>query len=186
MPHAGLPLASFGDLADRDPFVWYSTVCHPTPDRVVPCFLASITPTACRLTNKSDRYRHLLREVSTVGAFDEWITYFCGALSAQAKDAESRIRALLTWREEALASLRARGMKGVALAVTEKLIEFPSLTVKHVAATHNVSVQAANHAVARLTEAGVLEEVTGRSYNRVFQAPEVLNILFRPAPAPGR
>ena len=135
---------------------------------------------------QSDRYRHLLREVSTVGAFDAWITYFCNALSAQAMDAESRIRALLAWREDALATLRARGMKGVALAVTEKLIEFPSLTVKHVSATHSVSVQAANHAVARLTEAGILEEVTGRSYNRVFQAPAVLDILFRPVPTPTR
>ena len=135
---------------------------------------------------QSDRYRHLLRKVSTAGAFDEWITYFCDALSAQALDAESRIRALLTWREDALSTLRARGMKGVAHAVTEKLIEFPSLTVKHVSATHSVSVQAANHAVARLTEAGILEEVTGRSYNRVFQAPAVLDILFRPAPKPTR
>ena len=70
--------------------------------------------------------------------------------------------------------------------MTEKLIEFPSLTVKHVSATHNVSVQAANNAVARLTEAGSLEEVTGRSYNRVFQAPAVLDILFRPSPTPTR
>ena len=73
-------------------------------------------------------------------------------------------------------------MKGVGLAVTEKLIEYPSLTVKHVAATHGVSIQAANNAVARLTAAGILEEVTGRSYNRMFQAPAVLDILFRPGP----
>ena len=62
----------------------------------------------------------------------------------------------------------------------EKLIEFPSLTVKHVAETHKVSIQAANNAVSRLVDAGVLEEITGRSYNRVFQAPGVLEILFRP------
>jgi hypothetical protein len=102
----------------------------------------------------------------------------------QAKDAEARIRALLAWREDALSTLRALGMKGVGLAVTEKLIEYPSLTVKHVAATHGVSIQAANNAVARLTTAGILEEVTGRSYNRMFQAPAVLDILFRPGPVP--
>lgn len=133
---------------------------------------------------QSDRYRHLLREVSTVGAFDEWISYFCQALTVQSRDAEARIRALLAWREDALSTLRALGMKGVGLAVTEKLIEYPSLTVKHVAATHGVSIQAANNAVARLTAAGILEEVTGRSYNRMFQAPAVLDILFRPGPTP--
>jgi Fic family protein len=128
---------------------------------------------------QSDRYRHLLREVSTVGAFDDWIRYFCEALSAQAQDAELRIRDLLAWRDGSLAMLRSNGVKGVALAVTEKLIEFPTLTVKHVAETHGVSIQAANHAVARLAEAGILEEITGRSYNRVFQAPAVLEIVFR-------
>ncbi|HEX4902424.1 MAG TPA: helix-turn-helix domain-containing protein [Acidimicrobiales bacterium] len=65
--------------------------------------------------------------------------------------------------------------------MTAKLIEHPSVTVKAVAEAHQVTNQAANSAVARLTDLGVLEEVTGRSYNRVFQAPAVLDILFRPA-----
>jgi Fic family protein len=128
---------------------------------------------------RSDQYRHLLREVSTVGAWDDWISFFCQALSAQAADAESRIRDLLAWRDAALAMLRANRVKGVALAVTEKLIEFPSLSVKHISDAHGVSPQAANNAVNRLVELGVLEEVTGRSYNRVFHATEVFNILFR-------
>ena len=81
--------------------------------------------------------------------------------------------------------LRGKRVKGVALAVTEKLIEFPSLTVKHVAESHGVSIQAANSAVARLSELGVLEETTGRSYNRVFQAPAVFDILFRSPAPPG-
>lgn len=128
---------------------------------------------------RSDQYRHLLREVSTQGAWDDWISFFCQALSAQAADAESRIRALLGWREEALAMLRSNRVKGIALAVTEKLIEFPSLTVKHISEAHDVSPQAANNAVNRLVDLGVLEEVTGRTYNRVFHATAVFNILFR-------
>lgn len=75
--------------------------------------------------------------------------------------------------------LRDKRVKGVALDVAAKLIEFPSLTVKFVAGAHGVSNQAANNAVRRLV-LGVIEEMTGRSYNRVFQAPVVLEILFRP------
>jgi Fic family protein len=134
---------------------------------------------------RSDRYRHLLREVSISGDFDSWIRFFCEALTAQAQDAESRIRDLLEWRDRSLAMLRGKRVKGVALAVTEKLIGFPSLTVKHVAESHGVSIQAANSAVARLSELGVLEETTGRSYNRVFQAPAVFDILFRSPAPPG-
>jgi cell filamentation protein, protein adenylyltransferase len=131
---------------------------------------------------RADQYRHLLREVSATGSFEEWVTFFCGGLRAQAQDAESRIRDLLSWRDASLSMLRHRRVKGVALAVTEKLIEYPSLTVRHIAESHRVSTQAANSAVARLVEFGILEEVTGRSYNRVFQAPAVFDILFRPSP----
>lgn len=49
-----------------------------------------------------------------------------------------------------------------------------------------MSNQTANNAVARLVDAGILGEVTGRNYNRIFQAPAVLDIIFRPAPTPSR
>lgn len=128
---------------------------------------------------RSDQYRYLLREVSTRGAWDEWISYFCQAIAEQAADAEARIRALLAWRDATLTMLRATRVKGVAIAVTEKLIEYPTVTVKNIAESHNVSAQAANNAVTRLVDLGVLSEITGRNYNRVFSAPAVFDILFR-------
>lgn len=130
---------------------------------------------------RADQYRHLLREVSATGSLDGWVRFVCEGWAAQASDAEGRIRDLLGWRDGTLALLKRERVKGVALDVTAKLIEHPSVTVKAVAEAHQVTNQAANSAVARLTDLGVLEEVTGRSYNRVFQAPAVLDILFRPA-----
>jgi Fic family protein len=127
---------------------------------------------------RSDQYRYLLREVSTRGTWDEWISYFCQAIAEQAADAEARIRALLAWRDSTLTMLRTTRVKGVAIAVTEKLIEYPTVTVKNIAESHNVSAQAANNAVTRLVDLGVLSEITGRNYNRVFSAPAVFNILF--------
>lgn len=131
--------------------------------------------------SRSDRYRQLLREVSISGDWDTWITFFCSALSSQAKDAELRIRDLLAWRDETVELLKRNRVKGVALDIAARLIEYPSVTVKLVADTHPVSVQAANNAVNRLLDMGVLEEVTGKSYNRVFQAPGIFEILFRPS-----
>lgn len=128
---------------------------------------------------RSDEYRYLLREVSTRRAWDEWIGFFCRAIGEQAADAAARIRALLGWRESTSGMLRAARVKGVALAVTEKLIEYPTVTVKSIADRHDVSAQAANNAVARLVDLGVLSEISGRRYNRVFGAQAVFDILFR-------
>jgi len=42
---------------------------------------------------------------------------------------------------------------------------------------YDVSHQAANKAIARLVELGLLEEMTGRRYGRTYRAPGVLAIL---------
>lgn len=132
------------------------------------------------LEARSDQYRHLLREVSARGAFDDWVRFFCDCIVAQCRDAEQRIRDLLAWRSTTLEKVRGAGVKGVALGVVEKMIEYPTVSVQHIAAMHNVSNQAANNAVSRLMEYGVLMEQTGRPVYRMFSAPEVVNIFFRP------
>lgn len=132
---------------------------------------------------RSDQYRHLLRRVSTEGAWSAWVQFFCEAVTCQALEAEDKIRQLLDWARQTVSDLRSCGMKGVAIAATEKLIEQPVITVKDVAETHDVSSQAANSAVARLVEAGVLREISGKSYNRVFQADAVIEIAFGSTPS---
>lgn len=126
---------------------------------------------------RADEYRKRLRDVSTKGAWDAWVRFFCDALADQAYDAEVRIRALLIWREGMLVKLRRKGVKGVALKVVGDLIAEPSVTVKSIASKHQVSVQAANHAVNRLVELRIIREVTGKQYARIFEAADVYGIL---------
>jgi hypothetical protein len=57
------------------------------------------------------------------------------------------------------------------------LIGRPFVTPSAAARLYGVTYPAANNAVARLVEAKVLREVTGRRYGRVFIASEVLAIL---------
>lgn len=130
---------------------------------------------------RSDQYRHLLREVSATGRWEEWIEFFCEGVIAQASDAEQRIRDLLSWRDDTVGRLKAAGVKGVALDIVARLIEFPVISVRSVREHHNVSNQAANGAVARLESFDVLRELTGKAYNRVFDCPEVMGIFFRPS-----
>lgn len=126
----------------------------------------------------ADKYRYLLREVSISGDFDSWIAFFCEALVVQTIDAESKIRALITWKNGIVQQLRAARLSGTALDVAEDLIAYPTLNVQSVAKRYGVSVQTANTSIARLTTAGVISEVSGRSYDRVFQATAVFDILL--------
>jgi len=128
---------------------------------------------------RADEYKHRLRQVSTDGAWDPWVTMFAQALAAQAHEAKMRARSLLKWRDDNIQSLRDKGMRGgVALDLVGSMIESPMTNVRQVAERFDVSIASANGAVNRLAELGVLTEITGGNYNRVFQAAEVVDIIF--------
>jgi hypothetical protein len=55
----------------------------------------------------------------------------------------------------------------------------PTTNVEWVQRHYGVSYPAANNAVARLEQLGLLRETTGGSYGRVFAADDVLRILER-------
>jgi len=135
---------------------------------------------------RSEEYRHRLRTVSTEGAIDEWVSYFCIAIEHQAEEAQATIRALLTWRDETVASLRQKSRKGSVVALVPFLIQYPMITVKQASRLLDVSIPTANNAMNALAEIGVVSESTGGNYARVFEATAVINLIFGDRPAQDR
>ncbi|NDF82844.1 MAG: Fic family protein [Actinobacteria bacterium] len=127
---------------------------------------------------RSDQYRTLMSNISKRGNWNEWFIFFCNGLAHQALEAESRVRAAIIWRDAMLERLRKHRVKGVAIDVVQRLIEYPTVSVQTIAKRHKVSVQAANQAVARLVTLGVLREPSGKKYNRVFVAEAIFKILL--------
>lgn len=130
------------------------------------------------LEKKSEEYRFRLREVSVSGDWDGWISFFCEALTEQAREAIDRVHALLAWRSNTIEKLRVSNHKGLILEIAEGLISQPTLNVNSVVASSGKTTAAANTAVNKLVDEGVLVEVTGAKYNRIFQAVDVIRILF--------
>ncbi|GAA0911388.1 Fic family protein [Virgisporangium aurantiacum] len=132
------------------------------------------------LESRRREYQDHLLAISATGDFEPWIRFFSEAVRAQAIRGVEKIDALHDWRDSALNRLLDAGVRGVAARITEDLIGYPLITVKIAAARFHVSNQAANTAIGRLMELGVLEERTGRRYGRVFAARSVLNIINNP------
>jgi Fic family protein len=133
------------------------------------------------LERRRNQYQDHLLNVSQTGEMDPWISFFCNAVLDQAKDAFRRIERLLAVRETMIQTLRHAGAKGTSRYIVDDLIGFPVVTVPAITAVHEVSYQAANTAVARLVELGILREATGRTYDRVFVCDTVLRELERPS-----
>ncbi|MXZ54247.1 MAG: Fic family protein [Acidimicrobiaceae bacterium] len=130
---------------------------------------------------RRDQYIGLLEQVSATGAWDEWVAFFCDALASQAADGVRRIRELLDWRDSTLARLRDAGVRGTAHNVIDQLISQPMTTARAISDHHGVSASAANHALRRLLETGIVQEITGKPYARVYAATDVLALLHRPS-----
>lgn len=126
--------------------------------------------------DKSTYTSHLQR-VRETGDFDPWVRYFTEALRASAEDSLRRIRAAQSAARDTVAGLRQRGMRGVAIQIAEDLVGFPVLTVPNVEARYSVRYNTANNAVARLVDAGVLQQISEGSYNRIFASVAILNIF---------
>lgn len=93
------------------------------------------------------------------------------------RDALSRLTA--AWRTRRRFREKSAAQRALAL-----LPEYPVFTAKRLAERLNVSAPAVGTAIDQLMAAGIVEERTGYSRNRIFAAGEVLRILNRPFGAP--
>lgn len=129
------------------------------------------------LEPRGDVYREHLRELSATGEWGPWLDFFLGAIRAQAEAASLRTLSLLQLRDEYIESAKSNGIRGVALDIAGGLIGYPVITVNFAKDTYGVTYPAANSAIAKLVELGILAEVTGRSYGRLFAAEQVLRLI---------
>jgi Fic family protein len=122
-------------------------------------------------------YQDELQRVSETGDFSRWVAFFAEAIRAQAESTALKVDDLLALQEEMRTIARQHGLRGVAADIVEGLIGQPIVTPKWAAKTFGVTYQAGNNAVGRLVDIGLLREITGGRYGRVFAAADVIQIL---------
>lgn len=129
------------------------------------------------LETRRSTYQDHLARVSESGDFNPWVTFFAEAVRRQAEDGIRKVDALIQQKEETVGRLRAEGVRSVAIPIAEELIGYPVISPTEAKERHDVSYQAANTAIGRLVELGILEQIGNRSYARLFRAPPVIRIL---------
>lgn len=131
---------------------------------------------------RKEEYKDLLLKCSVTGDFNEWIRFFAQAVTHQSREAVTRIEMLTKIRADMLEALREDKAKGVVLDIVEDLIGWPVITVTQAASLHNVTYPPANSAIQRLERLGFVEEMTGRSYGRVYACPSVMRAVEQEMP----
>jgi Fic family protein len=126
-----------------------------------------------------DDYIAGLLNTTITGDFNAWVEFFGEAVRVQAQEGVRKIGDLLALRDTLVAELRAANLRGSALQIAENLIGYPVIDVRTARSMIGRSFEAANQAVARLVEQGVLREITGRPQGRLFVCSRVMAIIGR-------
>lgn len=146
-------------------------------ERTVPPVSLSLATHATQYVEALTAFRHVGKATSprARGAANEWLLMFataCSHATAEAARFERTAAELkAAWRER---TAPVRAGSAVDLLI-ETLPAAPVLTLAAAAELIGRSQQAANQGLARLTEAGVLREVTDGRRNRVYEAPELID-----------
>jgi Fic family protein len=127
------------------------------------------------LEQNRTEYQDGLLRVSQTGEWDPWVCFISTAVHAEALEVIARVDKLLALREGFQAALR--GSKGVSLRIADDLIGYPMMTASLAAQLYRVSYQAANSAISKLVERGILRQRTAGRYDRIFQCDAVLSAL---------
>ena len=127
---------------------------------------------------RDDYYKQLFN-VSKIGTWNEWLTYFLNGVAVQSEDVLSRaerINSLLnTWKLQIAES----GSKN-ALLVVNNLSTNPYLTIKNISAELSIAYSTAQRAVLLLESAGIIKQVNDTKRDKVYCAIAILEILEEP------
>ena len=127
--------------------------------------------------HRSDYYAHL-QHIRETGDWEAWLSYFLRGVKETADDAALTARRLWTIFREDREKLQAlSGATGSLLQAHEQLQRVPLLTASKAAAKMNVSLPTATKALQRLQTLGIVREITGGKYGRLYAYDAYLSIL---------
>jgi Fic family protein len=124
-----------------------------------------------------DEYYARLQAVRDEGAWEAWVRFFLDGVAETAQGSASAAMAILELRERDLARVREACRSPSAPRLLDALFREPMITVARVQRLLDVTNPTANSLVKDLARVGILKEVTGRSWGRVFRYDAYMTLL---------
>lgn len=119
-------------------------------------------------------YYDLLQRVRTHGDWLGWLRFFIAGVTEIALEAVGQAGRLMDLREKFRARLRD---KAKALALLDELFLNPYMSVARAERVLKVSNPTARQAVTLLQRKGMLEEMTGRTWGKLYLAKPIMDII---------
>lgn len=124
------------------------------------------------------RYYELLQEVRLHGDWEAWIDFFLQGVSEIAERTASDIRRALALFEEDIARIRQLGRPARAcLRVHDQLRVQPMTSIATLTSATGLSPTTVASSLSRLADIGLVREITGGKYGRLYAYQDYMKIL---------
>lgn len=131
------------------------------------------------IAERKDAYYAALKKAQQRLEWQELVGFLSDAIVGTVDELFSTRKALLSlgemWHERRKFRKDSAAYRAIAI-----LPHYPVLTIRRLAQILNVSIPAASTAIDQLMEVRILKERTGYARNRIFAAPEALQVINRP------
>jgi Fic family protein len=125
-----------------------------------------------------DEYYSRLLDVSKKGDWCEWIEFFLRGMVSQSKDALSDAKKILALHAEYQNKLeKTKKIPESAHRLIDEIFLNPVISISELSKKWNLQFNTVKRGVQRLAKIGILQEVDGRKRNKLFIAPELMNLL---------
>lgn len=125
--------------------------------------------------NKEDCANRFLHLVKT-GDWAEWISFFLKGMAGEFGKARQTVSNVTALREDYRKRLESERVSAALAQLADDILINPVITVNYASKLARVTFRAAQLNVDKLLDLGILTETTGQRRNRIYTAPDVLQI----------
>ena len=131
-------------------------------------------------------YYDLLQRTREAGDWEAWLSFYLKGVIEVSEQAAVTARLILRMREDHRSAITEQMGRsaGNGHKVLESLYDRPIVSVPEVAERTGTTFAAANNLVARMSEIGILEEITGHARNRRFRYGPYVRLFTDESPEP--
>jgi Fic family protein len=122
-------------------------------------------------------YYTYLQKVKTEGDWNNWVLFFLNGVAETAQQAARQATQITALREKYMKDLRE---KPKAVALIDALFKNPYMTITRVTQLLKITHPTARKVIKSLEDVGVLQEVTGREWGRIYKANEISRVIENP------
>jgi Fic family protein len=130
------------------------------------------------LNKNKSAYFACIEEIEKNNNWLNWIRFFLKIVSDASGYTRSLIQKILDWERVALSKISSASLASPSIIkVFSYIFNQPVITLPHITKELLLTKQTANVAVAKLKEADIIEEVTGKQRNRIYYNKNLITLF---------